>query len=42
MELFSMNQPAPDLDEHMTRQNFYESNGVPIGASWELNSLSGL
>jgi hypothetical protein len=41
MELFSTNQLAPDLDEHMTRQNFYESNGIPIGASWELNFLSG-
>ena len=36
MELFSTNLPGPDLNEHMARQNFYESNGVPIGASWEL------
>jgi hypothetical protein len=36
MELFSSNQPGPDPAEHMARQNFYESNGIPIGASWEL------
>jgi hypothetical protein len=36
MELFSTNLPGPDLNEHMARQNFYEANGVPIGASWEL------
>ncbi|MGH8948982.1 MAG: hypothetical protein ACRDXF_08995, partial [Acidimicrobiia bacterium] len=36
MELFSSNQPGPDLYEHMARQNFYESNGIPVGASWEL------
>jgi hypothetical protein len=34
--LFSSNQPAPDLNEHMARQNFYEANGIPVGASWEL------
>ena len=36
MELFSSSQPVPDLNEHMARQNFYESNGIPVGASWEL------
>jgi hypothetical protein len=36
MELFSSNQPGPDPLEHMARQNYYESNGIPIGASWEL------
>ena len=36
MELFSTNLPVPDLNEQMARQNFYEANGIPIGASWEL------
>jgi hypothetical protein len=36
MELFSSNQPDPDPLEHMARQNYYEANGIPIGASWEL------
>ncbi|MGH8872173.1 MAG: hypothetical protein ACRDWS_09380 [Acidimicrobiia bacterium] len=41
MELFSSNQPGPDVNEHMARQNFYEANGIPIGASWELRFWSG-
>jgi hypothetical protein len=36
MELFSSNVPGPDPNEHMARQNFYEANGIPVGASWEL------
>ena len=36
MELFSTTIPGPDLNEQMARQNFYEANGIPIGASWEL------
>jgi hypothetical protein len=36
MELFSSNMPGPDPNEHMARQNFYEANGIPVGASWEL------
>jgi hypothetical protein len=36
MELFTTNQPGPDPLEHMARQDFYEANGIPIGASWEL------
>lgn len=42
MELFSSNLPGPDLNEHMARQNFYEANGIPIGASWELRFFNGL
>ena len=41
MELFSSNVPTPDLNEHMARENFYEANGIPIGASWELRFWSG-
>jgi hypothetical protein len=41
MELFSTNIPGPDLNEHMARQNFYEANGIPIGASWELRFWNG-
>jgi hypothetical protein len=41
MELFSSNLPGPDINEHMARQNFYEANGIPIGASWELRFWSG-
>lgn len=41
MELFSSNLPGPDPDEHMARQNFYDANGIPIGASWELRFWSG-
>jgi len=25
----------------MARQNFYDANGIPIGASWELRFWSG-
>lgn len=40
MELF-VPGPSPQGDplEHRTRQNFYQANGVPIGASWELQFL---
>jgi hypothetical protein len=41
MELFSTNIPGPDLNEHMARQDFYEANGIPIGASWELRFWNG-
>ena len=41
MELFSSNLPGPDVNEHMARQDFYEANGIPIGASWELRFWSG-
>jgi hypothetical protein len=41
MELFSSNTPAPDINEHMARENFYDSNGIPIGASWELKFWTG-
>jgi hypothetical protein len=40
MELFSSNMPGPDVNEHRARQNFYEANGIPIGASWELRFWS--
>lgn len=40
MELF-VPGPSPQGDplEHRTRQDFYVANGVPIGASWELQFL---
>jgi hypothetical protein len=41
MELFSSNLPGPDVNEHKARQDFYEANGIPIGASWELRFWSG-
>jgi hypothetical protein len=41
MELFSSNLPGPDVNEHRARQDFYEANGIPIGASWELRFWSG-
>jgi hypothetical protein len=41
MELFSSNLPGPDVNEHNARQDFYEANGIPIGASWELRFWSG-
>ena len=41
MELFSSNLPGPDFNEHKARQDFYEANGIPIGASWELRFWSG-
>jgi len=41
MEMFSSNLPVPDLNEHMARQNFYDANGIPIGASWELRFWNG-
>ena len=41
MELFSSNLPGPDINEHMARQNFYDANGIPVGASWELRFWNG-
>lgn len=40
MELF-VPGPSPQGDpiEHQTRREFYRQNGVPIGASWELQFL---
>jgi hypothetical protein len=40
MELFAPGSaPLGDPNEHSLRQDFYEANGVPIGASWELQFL---
>lgn len=40
MELFAPGEfPNGDPLEHQVRQNYYESRGVPIGASWELRFL---